>query len=66
MVLIFSYFPAGSAIYHSFFDWSGGEAKQFISWDNYTRAFQDSTLLSSFVTVGALLIFNLFKMLPSI
>jgi len=66
MVLIFSYFPAGSAIYHSFFDWSGGEAKQFISWDNYIRAFHDSTLLSSFVTVGALLIFNLFKMLPSI
>jgi|UniRef100_UPI00404A1968 ABC-type sugar transport system permease subunit len=66
MVLVFSYLPAGSAIYHSFFDWSGGEAKQFIHWDNYIRAFHDSTLLNSFVTVGALLIFNLFKMIPSI
>lgn len=66
MVLLFSYFPAFSAVYHSFFDWSGGEAKQFIGWANYLRAIQDSTLLNSFVTVGALLVFNLFKMIPSI
>ncbi|MCC6414507.1 MAG: sugar ABC transporter permease, partial [Opitutaceae bacterium] len=66
MVLTFLYFPVGSAIYHSFFDWSGGEAKQFIGWENYLRAIKDSTLLSSFVTVGALLVFNLFKMIPSI
>lgn len=30
MVLVFSYFPAFSAIYHSFFDWSGDAAEQFI------------------------------------
>ncbi len=66
MVLTFAYFPAISAVYHSFFDWSGGEAKQFIGWDNFKRAFTDSTLLMSFATVGALMIFNLIKMIPSI
>ncbi len=66
MVLLFAYFPAASAVYHSFFDWSGGDAKQFISWDNFRRAITDQTLLNSFVTIGALLVFNLFKMIPSI
>ncbi len=66
MVLTFAYFPAVSAVYHSFFDWSGGEAKQFIGIDNFKRAFTDSTLLHAFVTVGALMIFNLIKMIPSI
>lgn len=66
MVLLFSYFPAFSAVYHSFFDWAGGDAEQFIGWQNYLRALHDSTLLNSFVTVGALLVFNLFKMTPSI
>lgn len=66
MVLVFSYFPAFSAVYHSFFDWSGGDAEQFIGWHNYLRALHDSTLLSSFLTVGALLVFNLVKMTPSI
>lgn len=66
MVLTFAYFPAASAVYHSFFDWSGGDAKQFISWDNFKRAATDQTLLNSFVTIGALLVFNLFKMIPSI
>ncbi|MBP6507402.1 MAG: sugar ABC transporter permease [Opitutaceae bacterium] len=66
MVLTFAYFPAASAVYHSFFDWSGGDAKQFISWDNFKRAATDQTLINSFVTVGALMVFNLFKMIPSI
>ena len=66
MVLTFAYFPAASAVYHSFFDWSGGDAKQFISWDNFKRAATDQTLINSFVTIGALLVFNLFKMIPSI
>ena len=39
MVLTFAYFPAVSAVYHSFFDWSGGEAKQFIGLDNYREWF---------------------------
>lgn len=66
MVLVFCYVPSGSAVYHSFFEWSGGDAKQLIGWDNFKRAFQDETLLRSFLIVGALMVFNLFKMIPSI
>ncbi len=66
MVGVFAYFPAASAIYHSFFDWQGGETKQFIGWGNFQRIWNDGVLWSSFVTVGALILFNLFKMIPSI
>ncbi len=66
MVGVFAYFPAASAIYHSFFDWQGGETKQFIAWGNFQRIWNDGVLWSSFITVGALILFNLFKMIPSI
>ena len=66
MVGVFAYFPAASAIYHSFFDWQGGETKQFIGWGNFQRIWNDGVLWSSFVTVGALILFNLVKMIPSI
>ena len=66
MVGVFAYFPAASAIYHSFFDWQGGETKQFIGWGNFQRIWNDGVLWSSFITVGALIVFNLVKMIPSI
>ena len=66
MVLVFAYFPAASAVYHSFFEWAGGDTKQLIGLDNFRRAFHDQVLLDSFLTVSVLIVFNLFKMLPSI
>jgi ABC-type sugar transport system permease subunit len=66
MVAVFSYFPAASAIYHSFFDWSGGTTKQWIGWQNFARAWHDTVLWDSFLTVGCLILFNLVKMIPSI
>jgi ABC-type sugar transport system permease subunit len=66
MVATFSYFPAASAVYHSFFDWQGGDTKQFIGTDNFARAFADTTLWSAFGTVACLVAFNLVKMIPSI
>jgi len=66
MVAVFAYFPAASAIYHSFFDWQDGETKQFIGLGNFQRIWNDGVLWSSFVTVGALIVFNLVKMIPSI
>jgi ABC-type sugar transport system permease subunit len=66
MVLVFSYFPAASAIYHSFFDWQGGETKQLIGLDNFRRAFGDQVLWGSFITVSILIVANVFKMIPSI
>lgn len=66
MVGIFAYFPAASAIYHSFFDWQGGDTKQFIGWANFQRILSDRVLWSGFGTVACLIVFNLFKMIPSI
>lgn len=66
LVATFAYFPAASAIYHSFFDWQGGDMKQLIGLANFQRAWADPVLWGSFKTVSVLMIFNLFKMIPAI
>jgi ABC-type sugar transport system permease subunit len=66
MVAAFAYFPASSALYHSFFLWQGGDIEQFVGWDNFKRAGRDPVLWNSFGTVSILIVFNLFKMIPSI
>jgi raffinose/stachyose/melibiose transport system permease protein len=43
LLLLFNYYPAGSALYHSFFSWNGANIKQFIGIDNFTRLMSDST-----------------------
>ena len=66
LVGVFSYFPAASAVYHSLFDWQGGDAKQFVGFDNFRRALGDKVLWSAFGTVACLMAFNFLKMIPSI
>lgn len=63
---VFAYFPATSALYHSFFDWNGGDTKEFIGFRNFKRAFSDSVFLKSFLTIFILVIANVFKLIPSI
>lgn len=63
---LFSYFPAISAIYHSLFEWQGGEFKQFVGLQNFQRAFTDEVLWGSFLVIGILIVANIFKMIPSI
>lgn len=66
LVCTFSYFPAISAIYHSFFRWSGGEAKRFIGLENFQSALNDPIFWGAFGTIAILVVANLFKMMPSI
>lgn len=66
MVVIFSYFPAASAIYHSLFYWAGDASKQYAGLENFRRAWNDQVLWDAFKTVSILIVFNLFKMIPSI
>lgn len=66
MVVTFVYFPTASAIYHSFFRWSGGEDKEFIGLENFRAVLSDKVFLGSFVTIGILVVANIFKMIPSI
>jgi len=66
VVCTFSYYPALSAVYHSFFDWAGGDVKKLIGFANFQRAIHDRALWSSFGTVSILVVANVFKMIPSI
>lgn len=66
LISVFAYFPAVSAAYHAFFDWAGGENKQWVGAANFRRAWADPVLWDAFVTVGVLMIFNLLKMIPAI
>lgn len=65
-VLAFSYYPAASAIYHSFFRWNGDDISEFVGLTNFKRAFGDPLLGWAFIVVLVLLFANLFKMVPSI
>jgi len=66
MIGVFAYFPAASAVFHSFFSWQGGAAKQFLGGGNFQRAWNDRVLWESFGTVSILILFNVFKTIPSI
>lgn len=66
MLAMFAYFPTASAIYHSFFDWSGGDAKEFIGLGNFRRVFSDGVFWGSFVVIGILVTANILKLIPSI
>jgi ABC-type sugar transport system permease subunit len=66
MVAVFAYLPALSAVYHSFFEWGGGDSKIFIGLGNYRRLLHDATFGGAFVTIGILVVANIFKLIPSI
>ncbi len=66
VILIFAYFPVFSALYHSFFDWSGGNTKEFIGFENFKRILNDTIFWHSFITIAILIVANIFKLIPSI
>lgn len=66
LVGIFCYFPAISAVYHSFFRWSGGDAKEFIGLSNYRDILSDRVFWGSFIVIAILVVSNVIKLIPSI
>lgn len=66
MIVVFAYAPAGSAAYHAFFEWEGGDYKRLVGLDNFRRALTDTVFWNSFVTVSILLVANFVKMTPAI
>ncbi len=66
LIALFAYTPAGSAVYHAFFEWEGGDYKRYIGLDNFRRALSDEVFWESFITVGILLAANFVKMIPAI
>ena len=47
LILVFSYFPAFSALYHSFTDWNGFAEPRFILFDNFEQMMTDRVMLAS-------------------
>ena len=50
-LLIVSYYPAFSGIYHSFFDWDSVGTAKFIGVENYRELFRDEVFLTAFGTM---------------
>ena len=65
-ILTFSYYPAVSAVYHSFYNWDGANLKTYVGLDNFSRAVRDPVLHHGFKVIGILILANLIKMIPSI
>lgn len=56
-LLLFSYYPAISGIYHSFFNWSDTGESFFIGWANYKELFLDTEVFwPSFLTLLKLMV----------
>ena len=53
---IFSYYPAFSSIYHSFFDWDMLNKEVFIGIQNYKNLFKDPIFLNSIPAMFKLMI----------
>ena len=61
-VALFSYFPAFSALYHSFTIWSGGDAK-WVGMANFKFLVRDPYLNKSWVNMIKLTLANILKMI---
>ncbi len=54
LLLLFNYYPAGSALYHSFFSWNGANIKQFLGMDNFVNLMKDPTFWLSMANMAKL------------
>ncbi len=63
---IFSYTPALSAIYHSFFRWDGGAVSEFVGLDNFRSMLHDEMLFHAVKVVLVFLVANLLKFVPTL
>ena len=66
LVCTFSYFPAATAVFRSFYRWDGDEISEYIGLENFYRALTDPVLGHSFYLVMILILSNFIKMIPSI
>src|SRR5260221_1407854 len=52
LLIVFRYYPAVSAIYHSFTDWDGTSAANFVGFDQYKALFQDAGFIRSVTNIA--------------
>ena len=61
-LLVFDYYPAFLAVYHSFFEWDIGLPATWVGIDNFVRMFtQDRTFLRSLRNVGIITVWIMFQ-----
>jgi len=58
ILVAFMYFPAASALYHSFFDWDGATTPRFVGLGNFSEMAGDPVMQAAFVNVLKLVVFN--------
>ena len=59
LVLTFNYYPAGSALFHSVFEWNGANIQRFIGLGNFIAMANDPTLMGSVANLVKLALFAL-------
>lgn len=55
-LIIFSYYPAFSGLFHSFFDWAEDGSKSFVGIQNFVDLFHDSVFVNSIPAMFKLMI----------
>ena len=60
LIGVFSYYPAASALYHSFTDWNGITRPRFLWLDNFAEMTGDKTLVASLSNMGIVTAWSLF------
>ncbi len=52
LLIVFRYYPAFSAVFHSFTDWDGTRTANFVGFDQYKALFNDPIFIKSVVNIG--------------
>lgn len=52
LLIVFRYYPAFSAVFHSFTDWDGTSTANFVGLDQYKALFNDPIFIKSVVNIG--------------
>lgn len=59
LLLLFNYYPALSALYHSLFNWNGANLAKWVGFANFAHIFKDPVMVNSFKNMGILTGFQL-------
>jgi raffinose/stachyose/melibiose transport system permease protein len=62
-LIIFRYYPAGSAIYHAFTRWNGAGISRWVGLANFERMLKDAILIASVKNIAILMVASIVKVL---
>ncbi len=66
-VIVFTYYPSLSAVYHAFFRWNGSNIKEFVGFANFIRViFDDPDMPRAVGNMALLLAGNLILQIPTV